>query len=53
MLTLQILSLCDSKYAQNAENIKKNAAHEEQLKQTASQASSHGDIVPPKAEGPH
>lgn len=46
----------NSKYAQNAENIKKNTAHEEQLKQdsaaAAGQGPSYGDIVAPKAEGP-
>ncbi|EST07829.2 hypothetical protein PSEUBRA_002945 [Kalmanozyma brasiliensis GHG001] len=46
--------LLKGKYAQNAENIKKNAEREEQQKQDSSapQTSSHGDIVPPKAEGP-
>ncbi|SJX61988.1 uncharacterized protein SRS1_10605 [Sporisorium reilianum f. sp. reilianum] len=47
------------KYAQNAENAKKNAAHQEQVKAASSDAHgpqpqwvSQGDIVPPKAEGP-
>ncbi|GAK63743.1 uncharacterized protein PAN0_003d1951 [Moesziomyces antarcticus] len=45
------------KYAQNAENIKKNTAHEEQLKQQSAQSSApeqkHGDIVAPKADSSH
>ncbi|CDS00664.1 uncharacterized protein SPSC_03149 [Sporisorium scitamineum] len=47
------------KYAQNAENAKKNAARQEQRKQASSDShahqapyASHGDIVPPKAQGP-
>ncbi|SPO22084.1 uncharacterized protein UTRI_02089_B [Ustilago trichophora] len=41
------------KYAQNAENIKKNTAHEEQHNLTATSSApqqGHGDIVPPKAD---
>ncbi|TKY87295.1 hypothetical protein EX895_003972 [Sporisorium graminicola] len=44
------------KYAQNAENAKRNAAREQELKQASSDTHapqapqvSHGDIVPPKA----
>jgi len=44
-----------SKYAQNAENAKKNAEREQQHDQSGTPSSSpqqgHGDIAPPKAEG--
>lgn len=56
---LCLLDSCNRKYAQNAENAKKNAAQQATLEKPS--ANSHaprapfarqGDIVPPKAEGP-